>query len=601
MVAPMSLLRRRSLPILLVLAVTVTAGLIVWQLSWRAALAQVAARAETDLTQTSERLIAQLQGDRELAVMLADHPEVESLLGGFYPVLDDPAQEHVRQRAETLLEAMADMTGALRIAVYRADGGAAAVSDRARGGRLPDLWAGAMERALQGALGRFVGVDAQTGRRSFGFVAPIFNPFFAAPAGALVVAADLEGIEAEWRADPAAVFFRDASGRVLISNRSELVLTDPDRPGTGFPAYRVVAGRGGDLWRLPDGGPYLPELALHLARDLPQIGMTAEVLVDVAPAERLALSQTGLAGLAALSLGGFGLWLMARRAAMQRRLASEAAAKEVLERRVAERTRALSQANQQLRREVAERHDAEAQLRAAQARLVQAGKLSALGEMSAGISHELNQPLMAIRSFAENGRLLLEQGRSDVVAQNLARIAELGDRMARIIRNLRAFARAENAPVRPIDPVQVIGATLEMVESRLRQARVALDWHPPDQPVRVMAGEVRLQQVVTNLVTNALDAMAPEGGSLTIRVVPAEAEVQIVVADRGPGLVHPDRIFDPFYTTKEVGPGEGMGLGLSISYGLVQSFGGAIEGVNRERGGAVFTVTLPRAAVEVAA
>ncbi|WP_108263309.1 sensor histidine kinase [Mangrovicoccus ximenensis] len=273
----------------------------------------------------------------------------------------------------------------------------------------------------------------------------------------------------------------------------------------------------------------------------------------------------------------------------------------MLEARVRDRTRELSAANEQLRHEVAERKEAEAQLKAAQARLVQAGKLSALGEMSAGISHELNQPLMAIRSFSENAQLLLERGRTEVVAQNLARITELGDRMARIIRNLRAFARQENAPVRAVDPVRVINAALEMSETRLRESGADLDWEPPAAPLRVMAGEVRLQQVVTNLVLNALDAMAGAGGTLSIRAEPVAQGVRISVADRGPGLAHPDRIFDPFYTTKEVGPGEGMGLGLSISYGLVQSFGGNIEGHNRDGGGAVFTVTLPAPEKEAAA
>lgn len=110
-----------------------------------------------------------------------------------------------------------------------------------------------------------------------------------------------------------------------------------------------------------------------------------------------------------------------------------------------------------------------------------------------------------------------------------------------------------------------------------------------------MAGEVRLQQVVMNLISNALDAMEDTPGpSLSIRLEPASETVRIVVADSGPGIANADRIFDPFYSTKEVGGSEGMGLGLSISYGLVQSFGGAIEGHNRAGGGAVFTVTLPR-------
>ncbi|WP_138465460.1 ATP-binding protein [Poseidonocella sp. HB161398] len=587
----MTLIRRRLLLALLLICGSAVIGVAVWEASWRSALRLVATRAESDLGQTSDRLIAQLQSYRELAVLLSDHPEVEALLRPGFAALDPTLQEVSRREAEALLQSIADKTGALRIAVFRRDGRVAARSDLDRSRGVPELWKTAAERALQGALGLVSGVDPETGRRSFAFAAPVFGQRLSPPSGFLAMAVDLEAIEAEWRADPTAVFFRDAKGRVMLSNRSELVLAQMGAGDGGFPDYRAREVAGHELWRIPAGGRYLPRLGLHAERELPQIGMQAEVLLDVSTAQRMAATQTGLAVLASLLAAALGLWVLERRDALRARLAVEAAAKEVLETRVASRTRELSAANTRLRHEVAERKEAEARLKAAQDRLVQAGKLSALGEMSAGISHELNQPLMAIQSFSENAQLLLDRGRTDVVAQNLARISELGARMARIIRNLRAFARQENAPVRAVDPVRVIGAALEMAEPRLRG--VALDWQPPAAPLRVMAGEVRLQQVVTNLVLNALDAMGPGQGELAIRLEETDGALRLSVADRGPGLAHPDRIFDPFYTTKEVGPGEGMGLGLSISYGLVQSFGGNIEGRNREGGGAVFTVTLP--------
>jgi two-component system C4-dicarboxylate transport sensor histidine kinase DctB len=216
--------------------------------------------------------------------------------------------------------------------------------------------------------------------------------------------------------------------------------------------------------------------------------------------------------------------------------------------------------------------------------------------MSAGISHELNQPLMAIRSYAENGALFLDRGRGAEAAENLSRISELARRMGRIIKNLRAFARQESEPVHDVDMVAVIAAALDLVEGKLTQHAVTLDWVPPDQPVQVRGGEVRLQQVVMNLLSNAADAMAecPER-RLTIRLVRAEGRVRLTVADTGPGIAEPERLFDPFYSTKAVGSAEGMGLGLSISYGMVQSFGGAISGANRPEGGAVFTVELDAA------
>ncbi|MFV2001371.1 MAG: sensor histidine kinase, partial [Paracoccaceae bacterium] len=270
--------------------------------------------------------------------------------------------------------------------------------------------------------------------------------------------------------------------------------------------------------------------------------------------------------------------------------------------RVEARTAELSSTNTALRREVFERHEAEGALRKAQADLVQAGKLSALGQMSAGISHELNQPLMAIRSFAENAETFLVRDKPAAAAQNLSRISELSRRMGRIIKNLRAFARQEREEITDVDLVGVIDAVLELSGRRLSDGGINVSWERPDAPVFVRGGEVRLQQVVMNLVSNAADAMAdsPER-KLQISIAAARGKMRLRVADTGPGIDDPGRMFDPFYSTKEVGNSEGMGLGLSISYGLVQSFGGAIRGRNKPDGGAVFTVELSASGARVAA
>ena len=154
-----------------------------------------------------------------------------------------------------------------------------------------------------------------------------------------------------------------------------------------------------------------------------------------------------------------------------------------------------------------------------------------------------------------------------------------------------------------VDLAGVIAAVLEITQARARAGGVDIIWDTPKTPITVRGGEVRLQQVVLNLVTNAMDAM--EGQTFTQRIEidtdRSGARVDLYVRDTGPGLSEPDRIFDPFYSTKQVtsdGTGQdGMGLGLSISYGLVQSFGGIIRGRNHPAGGAVFTVTLDAADV----
>lgn len=547
----------------------VTGG--VW---WRAltdALSRLEERGQADLALAGDRLLGQLQRYREMTVLMADHPEVLALAldpgGASGPV-------------DALLQRTADMTRSDELMLTDRTGRVLAASGSEKG--TDRSGTAYFERAMQGALGFDHEIDPVTGRRFFVFAAPVFSPE-GPVAGALISRIDTEAVEVIWRGEPMIVFFTDRAGIAFVSNRDELILVRlallPD--GTGDNLLRReerVLGRH-VVWDL-DGGPYLPARALHLTRDLPVIGMTGEALVDVAPAERQALLQALVAALFCLGLGAVLYALQERRRALAVRLAAEAEANARLESRVAERTRELTEANDQLHR--------------AQAELVQAGKLSALGQMSAGISHELNQPLMAIQSYAENAGLLLERAEPARAAENLGRISDLARRMGRIIKNLRAFARQESEGMSDVDLVAVIAAALELTEARLRAAGVGVDWTPPARPVRVRGGEVRLQQVLVNLLANAADAMEG-GGTVRIRIDRAGGRVRLSVADTGPGIAEPDRIFDPFYSTKEVGASEGMGLGLSISYGIVQSFGGTIAGRNRPEGGAEFTVELAAA------
>lgn len=560
---------------------------------------QMAERARADLALASDRLTSQLQQYRELAVLMADHPQM---------VLTLEEGTGVDRAAGVLLRA-ADKTGTLNLRLVGASGRILASSQPQETGQ-DRAGTEAFSRAMQGSLGRQNGLGAQ-GERRYTVAAPVFGRG-GAVLGVVEADVDIWDVEEVWLGDPQAVFFTDAAGVVFVSNRTELLLRSrvdtpaavarraaqgyaADRLGA-FPAVTIKRRAGQQIWHV-DGGPYLPGRALYLAQELPVIGMTGELLMSVVPAERMALLQAAVAFALSLTVGAALLLLIERRRALSARLHIEEMAKAQLETRVAQRTRELSEANRALRWEVAERHEAETALKRAQAELVQAGKLSALGKMSAGLSHELNQPLMAIRSFAENGALLLERDKPEQAAQNLGRISDLARRMGRIIKNLRAFARQESEPVTTVDLSGVVDAVLEMADARLTQADVTLRYQRPAGPVMVRGGEVRLQQVLLNLVTNAADAM--EGSAprvLTIRLMPGHATTVLSVRDTGPGIAEPEKIFDPFYSTKEVGASEGMGLGLSISYGLVQSFGGAIRGRNPAGGGAEFTVELATAA-----
>ena len=548
--------RAAALGLFLLLTAGIAAG--AGWLAYRSALNQLALRGQSDLSLASDRLVGQLQRFRQVAVLMADHPQLVALTMG----QGDLAQ------ASALLLATADKTGAEEILLASADGKALASSGP---GTITELSGQPhYERAMRGALGTSHARMAGSHQRAFFFAAPIFLQG-GQVLGAVIVAVDMEAVEeSDWRGDPHAVFFTDAEGIIFVANRSELVLRSRN-PAGGFAPDRVHLFGEHEIWSIRSG-PYIPRRALHLTKPLPIIGMTGEVLVSTAPAERLAGLQGATVAALLLGFGAVLFWVTERRRALAMRLEIEASAKAELETRVEERTHELKQA---------------------QAELVQAGKLSALGQMSAGISHELNQPLMAIRSFAENAETYLERGKPDVAGKNLSRISELARRMGRIISNFRAFAKQESEPMTDVDIVAVVETVLEMSEARFAQDGVNVDWAPPPAPVYVRGGEVRLQQVLVNLISNAIDAM--EGLAdrrIEIAIEQGDHKARIRVRDTGPGIAAPEKIFEPYYTTKAVGKTDGMGLGLSISYGLVQSFGGDIRGRNHSQGGAVFTVEL---------
>ena len=561
-------LARGKAAFLYVIAVLAVAGAVWWYGLGRA-LDETARRGASDLSLAADRLVGQLQRYRELGVVLADDPRFRDdafLSGDLHGIL---------------LRA-ADLAAALDLVLLDTERRVIAHAE----GPPPRAWLGEdfVDRARQGTVGTYHTVSRRFDRRAFYIGVPVFSAD-GPVAKVLVVIVDLERIEADSRGATPAVLFTDRLGVTFFSNRSELLLMQrgeglwdetanySDVPLIPFLDHRARNVGGHDIWTV-SGSRYVPRRALHMERDIPVIGFTVEALIDAGPAYRTAALQAAAAAAICLFFGAVILFSTERRRAL-------ALANEELEARVEDRTRALSEANAELRREVREREDAEVALKRAQDDLIQVGKLSALGQMSAGISHELNQPLMAIQSFAENGAEFLARGKPEQAGKNLSRIAHLAARMARIIKNLKAFARQESEPASRVDLCAVVRAAVEVSEPRLRREGVALDLTLPPDAVWVNGGEVRLQQVALNLMSNALDAMAGRVEKRIGLAVSGGSMPQLVVRDTGPGIEDPERLFEPFYSTKTVGDGEGTGLGLSISYGLVQSFGGNISGEKR--------------------
>lgn len=579
-------LRQRAAFVLAYLCVVLALSAGVWRYGYMQGLDQLAARGQADLALAGDRLVGQLQRYRDLAVLMADHPSVRAELNA-------PGVVGVRD----LLVDVADKSAALDVLIVDASGH---LVTSAFGTGPDDLSLQPhVKRALQGALGWGHGPGGAVTGRAFYHAAPALD-VAGKVQGAVVVMTDLNGIDYNWRGTNPATFFTDTRGEVYIANRSELLfwrrpaqsagLIPPSGTAPAFASYMMGPH---EIWEL-GWGPYLPKSGLHLTQDLPVIGMKGEVLLDVSQTRAFARAQAAAVAALCLAFGSL-LFLAAER---RRALAK---ANTLLEGRVAKRTAALRETNASLRREAAEREEAQAALRRAQDDLVQAGKLSALGQMSAGISHELNQPLMAIRSFADNAVQFMERGANGRASENLSRISEMTQRMGRIIQNLRAFARQETLPQERVELGGVLQSAIDLTQAHVGDAGVTLDYVPMAGPLWVRGGEVRLGQVFVNLITNAVDAMSTSEVRRLHITVTADDVVTVQFRDTGPGVEMPDKVFDPFYTTKSAGDTAGMGLGLSISYGIVQSFGGQIKGDNAPSGGAVFSVRLERWAQEAAA
>ncbi len=409
-------------------------------------------------------------------------------------------------------------------------------------------------------------------------------------AGVMVAKIDIVPLERGWQDAPEIVLVTDENGVVVLTNRPAW------RYGTVGPLSEAAQARiraeqrypmpdlvplpvqfGRDWARIANG----PEAGRYLLARAPLPGGTGQLytLVSIGPAwtraGRAVLLTVLISGLAVAGLAV----LLRRRDQVRRQRRREEEVRDLLERKVGERTAELEAANRRLRD--------------AQGELVQAAKLAGLGQLSASLAHELSQPLAAIRSFAENGLVLLARGRAAEVSGNLGEIVSVTERMGRIAHHLKAFARRSADEARPVALQPAVERALALVEPRRRALRVAVEVEvAPD--LTVAAGEVRLEQVLLNLLQNALDAVADAPRrAITVAAWPESGGVALSVRDSGPGIapeVAP-QLFASFVTTKP--PGQGLGLGLSISRDIVEALGGRIAGASHPDGGADFTLWLP--------
>lgn len=399
--------------------------------------------------------------------------------------------------------------------------------------------------------------------------------------GVIVVEVDLQKFERAWAGISDAVLVTDSTGNIVLSTEprwrglSEAeALEKQDPQGAIQRAIRMTA----DWTALPADAYLGGEAVMRMETRIPFRGWRMTSFTTYASIREkvnavLALEIMGFAILLALAF-----YFLNRKTAVRMALFQRESAE----------LRAL---NARLQREIAERERVQENLAVAEQTLAQSSKLAALGEMSAAVSHELNQPLAAMKTYLAGARLLLRRNRPEEALASFGRIDDLLERMGAITRQLKSYARKGSEVFSPVNLGDALASSLAMMEPQLRQRHVKIAKILPQEPVRVMGDRMRIEQVMINLLRNALDATKSVNDPEIEIILAAGETATLTVRDNGGGIEDFDSLFEPFYTTKQ--PGDGVGLGLAISSGIVSDLGGRLTARNGQNGGAVFEMQLP--------
>lgn len=425
----------------------------------------------------------------------------------------------------------------------------------------------------------FTAVARETGGTEFIYSRALVSD--GRPVGVIVVEAELQKFERSWAGISDAVAVSDSEGRIILTTEPrwrgltiEQALAARSAPSAIRRALQATAD-----WANVPPDAYLSGTAVMRTearipfRGWRMVAFTGYESVRERVNAVLALEIMGFAILLALAF-----YWRSRRARVQ----------SAAYRRESAELRAL---NARLSREIAERERVQKDLAVAELTLAQSSKLAALGEMSAAVSHELNQPLAAMKTYLAGARLLLQRGRGEEALSSFQRIDDLIERMGAITRQLKSYARKGGEAFEPVDLRAAISSALAMMEPQLRARTVRITRTLARGPVMVMADRIRLEQVIINLLRNALDATKSVAEPQVELLLTAGESAVLAVRDNGPGISDLDKLFEPFWTTKK--PGEGTGLGLAISSSIVSDFGGRLTAHNAEGGGAVFEMQLP--------
>ncbi len=527
-------------------------------------------RAEVRLALYSGNILSELQRNQIVPQLLARDPTLIGALNS-----GDFSQSSAR-----LIE-YRDEIGAEGLLLLDSDGRAVAATDRALIGSIHRAEPYFVE-ALRSNDTVFTTSLLESGGRVFAYSRKIESQN--EQIGAIMVEVDLKKFESSWAGFTDAVIVSDTEGTIILATEArwrglmeEEALAARSVPNAIERAFRATA-----RWGALPADAYVQGEAVM--RQEARIGFQGWRITSFTT---YAGVRERVNSVLALEIMGFAILLALVFYFANRKAASRL---RFFQRESAE----LRQLNQALQREIAEREKAERHLEVAEQSLQQSSKLAALGEMSAAVSHELNQPLAAMKTYLAGAKLLLQRRRSDEALSSFQRIDDLIERMGAITRQLKSYARKGGDAVEAIDVRDSVSSALSMMEPQLRRRDVEIASSMPRDPVIVQADRIRLEQVLVNLLRNALDATkATPEPEVKILVTVADG-VMITVRDNGAGIEDLDNLFEPFYTTKA--PGDGVGLGLAISSGIVNDLGGRLTARNGQDGGAVFEIHLPLAA-----
>lgn len=619
---PVSLPRpHRALGAALLLAVFLLAGLLTFKISEKQGFNQLRDEASHQLDILAAAIDSEVTRHASIPSAVELSPDVRALLRA-------PAEQQdvLQSAANHFLQKLNDHLGGPAIFVLDTSGRVVASSDWIFSDNMlgKDLsYMPFFRGAVSGTPERHYAVDGVRHEPGYFFALPIRDETQDwRVIGVAVVKSGIRELERRWLGQEAPALIVDNNGIVLLASPPEWryatlqpqaaealerisreqfagqplggevldISVDEAQEGT---VVRLARQTGNPLSALQGKKAYLA-----LSRHLPGTAWRIVVFSDLRP---VIVQASTHAALAAAATGCLLLWALyvgqRRRVARGRREAQAMLerANQELERKVAERTGDLSDAVDRLQREVGERQRAEQTLRAAQDELVQAAKLAVLGQMATGITHELSQPLGAIRTLSANAVEFMHRGDLATAEKNLGIVGQLAEQAGGIIGPLKTFARKSPAVSVAVDVAQAVDSALFLFDQRLKKQNVAVDRRIGPDSWIACCDRNRLQQVLVNLIGNALDAMADEPvRRLTFSAERASSgQVALAVSDSGAGFSEAalGHLFEPFFTTKQ--PGEGLGLGLAISRDILRDFGGDLLAGPAPGGGARFVVLLP--------